>query len=111
MGTTTMNVRVDEALRARFIETAKQQDRTAAQLIRGFMRDVVTQHAVPDPAAALRPPISEEERERRMKGYEFAKANVGLEGHELSAEYEEIAMKFINGDIEWDEFRTKSVAA
>jgi antitoxin component of RelBE/YafQ-DinJ toxin-antitoxin module len=108
MKTVTMNIRVDETLRAQFVRTAEQLDLSAAQLIRGFMRDVVARHS--DPAtAAPQPRITESERSKRMEGYEFAKANVGLEGYELPPEHEKIAMKFINGEIEWNEFMEKSV--
>ncbi len=41
MPETTFTFRVDEALKKTFAETAKAQDRTAAQLLRVLMRDAV----------------------------------------------------------------------
>ena len=41
MGEATFTFRVDEALKAEFAEAAKADDRTAAQLLRDFMRDYV----------------------------------------------------------------------
>ena len=41
MSEATFTFRVDEALKNEFAEAAKAQDRTAAQLLRGFMRDFV----------------------------------------------------------------------
>ena len=41
MGEATFTFRVDEALKAEFAQAAKESDRTAAQLIRDFMRDYV----------------------------------------------------------------------
>ena len=41
MGEATFTFRVDEALKAEFTQAAKADDRTAAQLLRGFMREYV----------------------------------------------------------------------
>ena len=41
MGESTFTFRVDEDLKAAFTETAKAQDRTAAQLLRFLMRETV----------------------------------------------------------------------
>ena len=41
MGEATFTFRVDEALKAEFAQAAKADDRTAAQLLRDFMRDYV----------------------------------------------------------------------
>ncbi len=41
MTDSTLTFRVDEALKAAFAEAARSQDRTAAQLLREFMRTVV----------------------------------------------------------------------
>jgi predicted transcriptional regulator len=37
----TFTFRVDEALKSQFSQAAKEQDRTGAQLLRDFMREVV----------------------------------------------------------------------
>jgi predicted transcriptional regulator len=39
----TLTFRVDEALKDQFTNAAKNRDRTAAQLLRDFMRDFVSQ--------------------------------------------------------------------
>lgn len=41
MGEATFTFRVDEELKSAFSEAAKSEDRTGAQLLRGFMRDYV----------------------------------------------------------------------
>jgi predicted transcriptional regulator len=41
MGESTFTFRVDESLKNEFAQAAKAQDRTGAQLLRDFMRDVV----------------------------------------------------------------------
>ena len=41
MGEATFTFRVDEALKAEFAQAAKESDRTAAQLLRDFMRDYI----------------------------------------------------------------------
>ncbi|MBS0461570.1 MAG: hypothetical protein JSS41_03755 [Proteobacteria bacterium] len=43
MSETTFTFRVDEALKDKFSDAAKARDRTAAQLLRDFMRSVVSQ--------------------------------------------------------------------
>jgi predicted transcriptional regulator len=41
MGDATFTFRVDDALKSAFNEAAKAEDQSAAQLLRGYMRDVV----------------------------------------------------------------------
>ncbi|RYD90665.1 MAG: hypothetical protein EOP50_15600 [Sphingobacteriales bacterium] len=41
---TGLRIRVDDALREDFLRTCKAQDFTAAQVLRGFMRNYVEQH-------------------------------------------------------------------
>lgn len=43
MSEATFTFRVDEALKAKFSDAAKARDRTGAQLLRDFMRSVVSQ--------------------------------------------------------------------
>ena len=43
------------------------------------------------------------ERRKRQAGVNFARANVGLEGFKPSPEYEALAERFINGEIEFSE--------
>ena len=43
MSETTFTFRVDDSLKAAFADAAKQRDRTAAQLLRDFMRSYVTE--------------------------------------------------------------------
>ncbi|WP_282365915.1 antitoxin VbhA family protein [Pseudomonas sp. PS02290] len=51
-------------------------------------------------------PISEEERQRRKKAADYARASVGLSGFVLSAEDEAHVERFINGEINLAEFVT-----
>jgi predicted transcriptional regulator len=50
----TLTIRLDESLKAQFTEAAKRSDRTAAQLLRDFMREFVGTQGkqVPMPSAA-----------------------------------------------------------
>ena len=43
MSESTFTFRVDDRLKAAFADAAKQKDRTAAQLLRDFMRDYVSE--------------------------------------------------------------------
>lgn len=47
---------------------------------------------------------SQEERDRRQRAVDFAHASVGLEGFKLSDEEKKHAQRFINGEIELQEF-------
>jgi hypothetical protein len=48
--------------------------------------------------------ISGAERDRRVAAVNYARASVGLEGFSLSAADEEHAQRFIDGDIDLEEF-------
>ena len=48
--------------------------------------------------------ISDAERDRRVAAVNYARASVGLEGFSLSAADEEHAQRFIDGDIDLEEF-------
>lgn len=47
MSEATLTIRVDEVLKEKFAEAAKQHDRTAAQLLRDFMREYVKSDSEP----------------------------------------------------------------
>src|SRR5690606_1577917 len=47
---------------------------------------------------------SDAERDRRVAAVNYARASVGLEGFSLSAADEEHAQRFIDGDIDLEEF-------
>jgi|GEM_PF-3581555 len=51
--------------------------------------------------------ISEEEKNRRQKAFNYAKASMFLEGFELSNEYIQEANRFINGEIEFIQIKEK----
>lgn len=53
---------------------------------------------------AKHPAISTEERQRREEAANFARASVGLEGFKISAECEARTQRYINGEIELDQF-------
>lgn len=48
-------------------------------------------------------PITEAERRKRQEAVNFARASVGLEGFKPSPECEALAVRFINGEIEFPE--------
>lgn len=48
--------------------------------------------------------ISGPERDRRVAAVSYARASVGLEGFSLSAADEEHAQRFINGEIDIEDF-------
>lgn len=47
--------------------------------------------------------ITEEERQRRFKNYNFARHSVRLEGCDIYPEMKEICMRYVNGEISNDE--------
>ena len=51
MANTTFTFRVDDDLKANFAETARAEDRTAAQLLRVLMREAVRRRQEADAAA------------------------------------------------------------
>ena len=51
-------------------------------------------------------PITAEERQRRLEAINYARASVELEGIKLSKEWEEHALRFINGEIDMPTFMT-----
>lgn len=48
--------------------------------------------------------ISSAERDRRVAAVSYARASVGLEGYSLSAADEKHAQRFINGEIDLEDF-------
>ncbi len=56
------------------------------------------------------PAIDPDERERRRRAVEFARASVGLEGFTPSAEAEALAERFIAGEIDLPTFLRGSVS-
>jgi len=48
--------------------------------------------------------ISVEERRRRQEAVDFALASIGLEGFKPSKEQQELARRFVGGEIELAEF-------
>ena len=49
-------------------------------------------------------PITEDERRKRQKAADFARASVGLEGFKISEEVEQQTARFIAGEIDLAEF-------
>lgn len=63
-----LSVRVDSALRDAFQAAAKSNDRTAAQLVRDFMRDYVAQHGQSDMVAGTeKKPVKARAATRRAR--------------------------------------------
>ncbi|MDR3054851.1 MAG: antitoxin VbhA family protein [Zoogloeaceae bacterium] len=105
MKTSTMNLRIEEDLREQFTAVAERNHRPAAQIIRDLMRDYIAQN---DAVAAS--DISEAERAKRQRAVDIARANVGLEGYELSADDETHFQAFVNGQFDWSELATRRLA-
>lgn len=95
---TTMTFRVEPDLRASFRDAAESEHRPAAQVLRELMRDYV------DQARVRKSTISTAERKRREEAVNYSRASVGLEGLKLSKADEQHAQRFIDGEIELDEF-------
>ncbi|MBT2786751.1 MULTISPECIES: antitoxin VbhA family protein [unclassified Halomonas] len=93
-----MTFRVEPDLRTSFRDAAESEHRPAAQVLRELMRDYVEQ------ARARTSTISPAERKRREEAVNYGRASVGLEGLKLSEADERHAQRFINGEIELDEF-------
>lgn len=49
-------------------------------------------------------PITDAERRKRLEAVNFARASAGLEGFSPSEQFEALAQRFINGEIELSEF-------
>lgn len=49
-------------------------------------------------------PITDAERRKRQEAVNFARASAGLEGFIPSEQFEALAQRFINGEIELSEF-------
>jgi hypothetical protein len=56
------------------------------------------------PMTKKRKLISSGERSRRLEAVKHAWASVGLEGFKIPPEEEERAMRYVNGEINLDEF-------
>lgn len=98
-----MTFRVEAELRSSFTEAAELDCRPAAQVLRELMRAYVSQarERVAKPANDI---TSAAERQRRENAVNFSRASVGLEGFKPSQEEEARAQRFINGEIDLNEF-------
>lgn len=94
----TITFRVEHDLRDSFNEATERNHIPAAQVLRAFMRDYVQQ------AQNLVPAISPAERKRREEAVNYARASVGLEGFKIGGAEEQHAQRFINGEIDMNEF-------
>ncbi|APW39537.1 hypothetical protein RD110_21885 [Rhodoferax koreense] len=50
------------------------------------------------------PSIAAEERAKRQKWIDFARGSIGLEGFKITPEHEARAERFVNGDMDLQEF-------
>lgn len=67
----------------------------------------ISQSTVPAPAPK-RPSITPEERRRREEAVRFGHACVGLEGFKQTPAALALAQRFIDGEIDMDEFIARS---
>lgn len=79
MNEATLTFRVDETLKDQFSNAAKSRDRTAAQLLRDFMRDFVSQQQTSAYDAWLRDQV--------QVGLESAKAGRLIAADKVEAEF------------------------
>ena len=102
---------IDEALRTHFLKAAELDNRVADDIIVELLETYIEasfKRAVP----ASQDRISPAERVRRENAVRFSWASLGLEGVKPSAEEGEHARRFINGDIDLDEYvQVRSAAA
>ena len=56
------------------------------------------------PAPTAHPVLSAEERRKRADAVRFADANIGLEGFRVAPEDQVRAQRYIDGEIDMDEF-------
>ncbi len=55
------------------------------------------------------PKIDDEERQARRQAVEYAQASVALEGFEISEPSKKLAQRFIDGEIDLDEYLNTSI--
>ena len=48
--------------------------------------------------------ITEAEREQRQRAVDFARGSIGLEGFNISADHEARVQRYVNGEIDLEEF-------
>jgi hypothetical protein len=92
-------IRVEPALKDDFLQAANRHHTKGAQVLREFMRGYV---ASANPAAA--PQISTDEQQARQKAVGFATASVGLEGFKLSEDDQELAARYVSGELDIESF-------
>jgi hypothetical protein len=97
----TMTFRVETGLREQFSAAAEREHRPAAQVLRDFMRAYVKSA---QEKAEARPRIDAAERERRQAALDYARASVELEGFKVCPEAEEHGRRFVDGEIDLQEF-------
>ena len=85
-------VHIDERLRDDFNAAAKASGQGVDQIVRELMRGYLDQTRVAE--------ITPAERQRRHEAWEFAKANVALEGFTQTKEAQAHAQRFIKGEID-----------
>jgi predicted DNA-binding protein len=100
----SMTFRVETGLREQFAAAAEREHRPAAQVLREFMRAYVEKAQEKAEAAEALPRIDAEERERRQAAVNYGWASVGLEGFPISEEDKNHAQRFIDGEIDLQEF-------
>lgn len=97
----SIELKVDARLRSRFVAAAaaaqRRPERVLQELMQGYVAKV---QGVPDAGDS----IPDAERRSRQEAVDFARANIGLEGLSVSADEEARAQRFIDGEIELDEF-------
>jgi predicted transcriptional regulator len=93
-----MIIRVPGELKAEFQQAAEVADRSAAQILREFMRDFVTKNRpVARPASGF---STVEERQAAVK---FGRASVALEGFDVSSEAQAQQQRWVRGEITMEE--------
>ena len=99
------SVRVDSELMSRFKSAAildtGTPDVNVSEVIRDLMKGYVEKTS--KASDELFGYISEEEKKERKYAYDFAIANVALEGFELNQEAKDRMMRYVNGEISEEE--------
>jgi predicted transcriptional regulator len=93
-----MIIRVPGELKAEFQQAAEVADRSAAQILREFMRDFVARNQTRAVFDTVRPTVEE-----RKAAVNFGRASVALEGLAVSSVAQAQQERWVRGEISMEE--------
>jgi len=89
---------VESELRAEFFDAASQDELSAEQVLREFMKTYVNQARVRG-LSTVDDAVAPAESRRRERAANFARASVGLEGFTPHRADEELSRRYVAGEI------------